>query len=145
MRLLAVLLAIPYVAASFNPPRHPQGTESAVQARQLTRERLMMRAEKLTMASLFGREDCSLPEPSTLACTCGPEYTLCGNGDLLGATVGSKLLTSQQIHCVATFRATWPIAGRVITRVPGTLWPLAAAVRARLSPLVTFRALMYRS
>lgn len=53
-------------------------TDSAVQARQLTRERLVMRSEKLTMASLFGRADCSLPEPSTLACTCGPEYTICG-------------------------------------------------------------------
>ncbi|KZV96584.1 hypothetical protein EXIGLDRAFT_833540 [Exidia glandulosa HHB12029] len=53
-------------------------TASAIQARQLTRERLLNRAERTAMSNLFGREDCSIPQPSTLACTCGSEYELCG-------------------------------------------------------------------
>ncbi|EJD44405.1 hypothetical protein AURDEDRAFT_166495 [Auricularia subglabra TFB-10046 SS5] len=86
MRLLALTLAtalyLTMVEASFNLLHHRMPatrTESAraVQARQLTRERLVMRSEKLTLANLFGRADCSLPEPSTLACTC-PQYELCG-------------------------------------------------------------------
>lgn len=38
-------------------------TMSAIQARQLTRERLIGRTEKLTMANLFGRQACTCASP----------------------------------------------------------------------------------
>ncbi|KZV99564.1 hypothetical protein EXIGLDRAFT_762443 [Exidia glandulosa HHB12029] len=53
-------------------------TASAIQARQVTRERLMSRVDKTIMQNLFGRLDCSIPEPSALGCQAEcPGYTLC--------------------------------------------------------------------
>ncbi|KZV96596.1 hypothetical protein EXIGLDRAFT_705363 [Exidia glandulosa HHB12029] len=85
--LLLLLLGALLVSASakprFNSKRNGTratgtSTTSALKARQLTRERVFERTDKLVMANLFGREDCSIPQPSTGVCTCGPPYQLCG-------------------------------------------------------------------
>ena len=63
--LLGITLLCFYVAVSVSGFQGmATHTDSAIRARQLTRERFMNRAEKLTMGSLFGREDCScVPRP----------------------------------------------------------------------------------
>ncbi|KZV96583.1 hypothetical protein EXIGLDRAFT_421213 [Exidia glandulosa HHB12029] len=81
--LVVVVLAV-LASFSFAKPRtHSPAlvasrTASAIQARQLTLERLLNRADRTAMSNLFGRVDCSIPQPSTLACPCGSEYELCG-------------------------------------------------------------------
>ncbi|KZV96594.1 hypothetical protein EXIGLDRAFT_747600 [Exidia glandulosa HHB12029] len=93
--LLLLLFGALLVSVSAKPRVKRNGTAtrttSAVQARQATRERILGRADKLVMANLFGREDCSIPQPSTGACTCGLPYTLCGPSHPISV---SNLLTS---------------------------------------------------
>lgn len=74
--LLLLLLCALLASAKPKFKRNGTTTTSAVQARQMTRERLLGRNDKLVMASLFGREDCSIPQPSTGVCTCGLPYVL---------------------------------------------------------------------
>ncbi|KZV96593.1 hypothetical protein EXIGLDRAFT_816563 [Exidia glandulosa HHB12029] len=75
--LLLLLLGALLSSVSAKPKfrRHSNGTatttSSAVRARQVTRERILGRTDKLVMANLFGREDCSIPQPSTGVCSCG--------------------------------------------------------------------------
>ncbi|EJD54044.1 hypothetical protein AURDEDRAFT_157297 [Auricularia subglabra TFB-10046 SS5] len=104
--LIFIVLPIVQCAASWARPRaiFPRNntmlgtrTASAIRARQATRERIMLRSEKMTMGRLFGRLDCAcvpalfgpprkqrsmtvdrIPEPSTNACPCGDTWELCG-------------------------------------------------------------------
>ncbi|KZV87683.1 hypothetical protein EXIGLDRAFT_723440 [Exidia glandulosa HHB12029] len=78
--ILLVLLGALSVSAKPRIKRYGNGTttSTAVKARQLTRAHVLERADKLVMANLFGREDCSIPQPSTGVCTCGLPYKHCG-------------------------------------------------------------------
>ncbi|EJD37811.1 hypothetical protein AURDEDRAFT_173084 [Auricularia subglabra TFB-10046 SS5] len=60
----------PFTAHNISSLLHGSRTTTAFQARQLTREHYVQRAEKNLLANLFARVDCAVPEPSTLACPC---------------------------------------------------------------------------